>query len=97
MYAGEPDKMNALVRAQKMLEPLAKQTGPASSAKPAGDDYGSLWKVVEVALKGMYGILKGGGMVRTMKLATSFGADDAAQAQRLVTRMMFDRELATTS
>jgi len=50
--------------------------------------------VLEVGLKSTHGILKGGGVLRTLKVAASFGADDAAAANRLVTRMMSDPELA---
>jgi len=94
LYAGQPDKMNALQRVQKILEPLAKQSGPATTAMPGAEGAPNLWKAMEVGLKAHYGILKGGGVLRTLKIMTSFGGDEAADVQRLVTRMMFDPELA---
>lgn len=62
------------------------------STRPNSAD---MWKLLEVGLKAHYGVLKGGGVLRTLKIATSFDADEASEAQRLVTRMMFDPELAS--
>lgn len=95
LYKGEPDKMNALRRAQKLLEPLAHVPGPANvNLVPPSESVAAVWKALEVGLKGMYGVLKGGGLVRTLKIAASVGADDTTAANRLITRMMFDPELA---
>lgn len=94
LYAGQPEKMRALRQTQKLLEPLARQSGPATTATPTSGGAADLWKLLEVGLKAHYGILKGGGVLRTLKLASSYGANGTSDAQRLVTRMMFDPELA---
>jgi hypothetical protein len=95
LYAGQPEKMNALRRAHKMLEPLAKRAGAGASLNGArgADD---AWRVIEVGLKGYFGVLKGGGILRTLRIATSIGsASEAANVQRLVSRLMTDPALAT--
>ena len=40
---------------------------------------------MEIGLKGVYGVLKGGGMLPTFRIALK-GGDDTAQIERLVTR-----------
>jgi hypothetical protein len=94
LYVGQSDKMNALRRAQKMLEPLAKVSGPSIKAAPDNSAQEALWRGLEVGLKGVYGVLKGGGLLRTIRIAAGDLGGDAAQIERLVARMMFDPELA---
>jgi hypothetical protein len=50
-------------------------------------------EVLETGLKAHYGVLKGGGVLRTLRIAASLWNSPAA-ANSLVTRMMFDPELA---
>jgi hypothetical protein len=94
LYAGQPDKMAALQQVKKMLEPLAKTSGPATLSRPGAGDGDSLWKALEIGLKAHYGILKGGGVLRTLRLAATAGRSAVADSERLVARMMFDPELA---
>ena len=94
LYAGQPEKMQALRQMRRILEPLAKQTGPSTTTHSLSAANEAFWKPVEIAMKGIYGVLKGGGMIRTLKVASSFMSDDAQQTQRLVARMMLDPELA---
>lgn len=94
LYAGQPEKMQALRRAQKMLEPLARIPGPSSHVGADVPANEQAWRALEIGLKGFYGVLKGGGVLRTLRIALK-GADDTAQVERLVTRMMFDPELAS--
>lgn len=90
-----PDEMDALRRAQKVLEPLAKRQGQATTGSITAENTEQTWNVVEAGMKAWYGILKGGGITRTLKLAAkTFKGDDVEQANRLVTRMAFDPELA---
>jgi hypothetical protein len=89
------DEMNALRRAQKLLEPLGKLRGQATSGSITAENNEAAWKTVEAATKLWFGMLKGGGIMRSMKLAASTLADDSTeQANRLVARMMFDPDLA---
>lgn len=89
------EEMNALRRAQKLLEPLGKLRGQATSGSITAENNEAAWKTVEAATKLWFGMLKGGGIMRSMKLAASTLADDSTeQANRLVARMMFDPDLA---
>lgn len=94
LYASQPDKMNALQRAQTLLEPLARVAGGASTAKPEVVGNEALWRALEIGLKSFFGVLEGGGRLRTLKIAVKGIGDDTAQIERLVARMMFDPELA---
>lgn len=90
-----PEDMNALRRAQKMLEPLGKLRGQATTGSITAENNEAAWKTVEAATKLWFGMLKGGGIMRSFKLAASTLADDSTeQANRLVARMMFDPDLA---
>jgi hypothetical protein len=52
---------------------------------------------LELALKGWYGILKGGGVFRTVKVAMkTLRGNTSDTVEQLVTRAMFDPELAAT-
>jgi hypothetical protein len=92
--AYSPEEMNALRRAQKMLEPLANLSGPSALRSPEGGGNDMALKMLEVGLKGYYGMLKGGGVFRTLKVAMSLRTENPAALERLVSRMMFDPELA---
>ncbi|MET3352653.1 UNVERIFIED_ORG: hypothetical protein ABID33_000536 [Xanthobacter viscosus] len=93
LYAGQPEKMQALRRAQRMLEPLARQAEKAAPGSVDGTNK-SLWRWLELGLKATFGMLKGGGVARTLRVAAGTDANADSAAQRLVTRMMFDPELA---
>jgi hypothetical protein len=89
------DEMNALRRAHKLLEPLTRRAGDRSAGTVQATGSGAPLKLLEIALKGYYGILKGGGVFRTLKIAGSLSPTSAANVDRLVARMMFDPELAS--
>jgi len=91
-----PDEMNALRRAHKILEPLAKSRGQATTGSITAENHEVTWRALEAGLKLYYGALKGGGILRSAKLATSSVWNGATEreAQRLVARMMFDPNLA---
>jgi hypothetical protein len=91
-----PEEMNALQRAQKILEPLGKQRGQATSGSPTVERISQQTALLgEAATKLWLGMIKGGGVWRSLKLAAStFGGDEAEQINRLMARMIFDPELA---
>jgi hypothetical protein len=90
-----PQEMNALRQAHKLLEPLVKRSGGATTGSPTAESSELAWRTLEAGLKLKYGVLKGGGLTRTVKImASTLGDDSVAQAQRLVERMWFDPELA---
>lgn len=90
-----PEEMNTLRQAQKLLEPLAKRQGQATTGSVTAESNLSAWRALEAGLKLKFGMLKGGGIMRSLKLATdSLGFNETDQANRLVARMMFDPDLA---
>ncbi len=90
-----PDEMNALQRAQKVLEPLAQRQGKATVGSPTAENQELGWRVLEVGLKSYYGGLKGGNITRNVRLMRNVltpGRSD--EAMDLVIRSMTDPELA---
>lgn len=90
-----PDEMNALRRAQKILKPLADRvtSGKARQVESAGD-HSDAWRALEVAFKAHYGVLKGGGVLRTLKIALGTLPNEDRAVQAVMTKMIFDPELA---
>src|SRR5690606_38906181 len=64
-----PVEMAALQRARKLLEPLAKQVGPAAARPNTKDASGELfWRTLRLGLYAHYGShLKAGGMAARIK------------------------------
>lgn len=89
-----PEEMNALQRAHKILEPLGNLSRQATVGSPTSENNAALMRVLEAGFKLHFGQLKGGGLMRSMKLALSSLPDSTADAQRLVDRMWLDPELA---
>ena len=91
-----PEEMNALRRAHKVLEPLVKRGGQATVGSPTAENSETAWRALEIGLKAYYGILKGGGVFRTLKigLKSAMGTETEDAAKELVSRMWFDPELA---
>ena len=90
-----PAEMNAVQRAQRLLEPLVQKSYQATVGSPTAERNAAMERTIEVGLKLYYGMLKGGGLFRTFKLArdAAFGKGETDSA-RLVSRAMFDPELA---
>lgn len=94
-----PEEMNALRRAHKMLEPLGnlgrRATAGSDSVETANlAGQQGTWNILEAALKAKYGMLKGGGILRTLRLVGKVAAGPSANADRLVSRMFFEPDLA---
>jgi hypothetical protein len=87
--------MNALRQAHKLLKPQAylKQAGTSGSVYEAGKSE-QAWRLLEGGLKAKYGVLKGGGVLRTIRIfaATLPNRDEAVQD--IIVRLHFDPELA---
>jgi len=93
----KPDEMQALQRAQTVLSPLLKRNVQATVGSTTAESTEAAMRPLELALKGYYGILKGGGMFRTLKVAIkTMTGDSNIPVERLITRAMFDPELAQT-
>lgn len=90
----DADEMNALQRVQKLLEPLTKQEFKATVGSATAERNEQAWRTLEAGLKAYYGVLKGGGVLRTLKLAAGTVGDDTTAVQLIVGKAMFDPELA---
>lgn len=91
-----PDDMNALRRAQKLLEPMAKKAGQATTGSPTAENQNLGWRLFEIGAKTWYGGLKGGNITRNARLAREMFAPNVADPARdLAVRVMLDPELAS--
>lgn len=93
--AFSPEEMNALRQTHKMLKPqmaIKQPAGATSLYENKKRDHA--WMMLEGGLKARYGVLKGGGILRTIRIfvATLPNRDEAVKD--IVLRMHFDPELA---
>jgi hypothetical protein len=92
-----PQEMQSLRRAHKILEPLGNLQRSAVSGSQTVENQvlkEKTWGLLEVGFKATYGILKGGGIMRTLKIAAKQLAGDDDPVEQLVKRMYLDPELA---
>lgn len=89
-----PEEMNNLRQAHAVLEPLKNATVRATGGSNTADKSAQMWRLAEAGLKAKYGILKGGGILRTMRVMAATLPDDSANVQRLVERAWFNPDLA---
>jgi hypothetical protein len=89
-------EMAALTRAQKMLEPLSNLELQATRGSPTAENEASRKALlaVESGMKLYWGMLKGGGVFRALKIAMSALPNDSALVARLVERAMLDPDFA---
>lgn len=89
-----PEEMNALRQAHKLLSPGEALKRPGSGAKYESGKSEQAWRLLEGGLKAKFGVLKGGGVLRTIRIfAASLPRNDDAVNDILV-RLHFDPELA---
>lgn len=90
----DPDQMNALTQARRLLEPyqrLSVRTPGGSYDRAAAD----LWSAVSLVNRALFGVLKGGGVTRTLKdLFGRIYQNDEEAVNALLVRMMTDPDLA---
>lgn len=89
-----PAEMNALQKVGKLLEPFGALSRRATAGSPTAENNTQAWRTLEAGLKAYYGVLKGGGVLRTMKLAAATLPNSDAQVGFLVNKMQFDPDLA---
>lgn len=89
-----PKEMSTLRQAHAALEPLKNASVKATSGSNTADKGEQMWRMAEAGLKAKYGMLKGGGIVRTMRLVASTLPDDSSAIQRIVERAWFDPDIA---
>jgi protein-tyrosine-phosphatase len=96
----DPEEMNRLQRAQKLVEPLAKRyQGATVGSQTAERAEGLLARgfllPFEVVAKIRYGMLKGGGITsNTKKVLQQIGSSDQSVVQRIQDLAFFDPESA---
>jgi LysM repeat protein len=98
----QPGQMHTLRQGHKLLEVLRDAARSASAGSNTAQKMGAMATFVEriqrpmeVALKARYGVLKGGGIARTVNLALQMLPDGEDKVQRLIERAFFDPELMT--
>jgi len=91
----DPDEMNKLQQAHAVLEPLKNASVRATSGSNTADKSAQMWRLAEAGLKAKYGILKGGGYLRTLRVMAQTLPDDSAAVQRVIERAWFDPDLAS--
>jgi hypothetical protein len=99
-----PDQMNTIRRAQKWLEQYGnlerRATTGSDTAQKMAESGGqvnkeNLMTMAETAFRVKYGVLKAGGIMKTIKGAAALLPDSrAAKADRLIAKAMIDPELA---
>jgi hypothetical protein len=94
--AFSPEEMNTLRQAHKLLKPqmIIKESGAAPLSLHDLKKSEQAWRLLEGGLKARYGHIKGGGILRTIRIfvASLPNRDDAVQ--NIVLRVHFDPELA---
>lgn len=92
----DPEEMNNLQRASKLVEPLAKRyTGATVGSQTAERAMNEAWLPAEVITKLYFGMLKGGGIISNAKKTAGalFQGQDKA-VQRIVDLANFDPQSA---
>jgi hypothetical protein len=92
-----PEEMNALRRAQKILEPLTKQEFRGTVGSQTAERAAQIeknWGLLEAGLKAYYGVLKGGGVLRTTRLWAKMLPDENEAIQVLIGKAAFDPKVA---
>ena len=89
-------EMMALRRAQRAMTDLSRKGVRASSGSPTAESLADVKRLAEITLKGAFGQLRGGGMMRTLNLAlkTVPGLNSEKKVVDLLVRAHFDPELA---
>lgn len=90
----DEDEMAALNQAQRLLEPFDQQVRRATVGSPTAENNEMLWNSLEAVFKLRYGVLKGGGLLRSLRIAAKTLPDNTEGIKRLVERAHFDPELA---
>lgn len=90
-----PEEMNSLRQAHKLLKPqmAIKQPGGVASLYD-NKKRDQAWVLLEGGLKARFGVLKGGGILRTIRIFTSTLPNRDEAIKDIVLQMHFDPELA---
>lgn len=89
-----PEEMSRLRQAHAVLEPLKNASVRATAGSNTADKAAQLWRLAEAGLKAKFGVLKGGGYLRTLRVMAQTLPDNSTSVQRLIERAWFEPELA---
>jgi hypothetical protein len=93
-HALSPEDMNALQQAHKMLETQQGNFKSAAGGSQTAERASNAMKMLEAGLKAKYGMLKGGGIMRTMRLVAETFPSNQAAVESIMTKMMLDPDVA---
>lgn len=88
-----PEEMNRLQQGHAVLEPLKNAIVRATAGSNTADKFEQIWRLAEAGLKARFGVLKGGGYLRTLRIVAATLPNNNAAVARLVERAYFDPEL----
>ena len=97
-----PEEMNALRQAHKLTDIVANIDVRASAGSESfekflaanKDTVNKRWRMAEAALKAKYGMLKGGGAFRTLRLFVDALPNDTKSVENILFEMHFNPDLA---
>jgi len=90
-----PEEMGHLQAARDFLRPLNNlRNGALPGAQTAERGTQQFWNLLEVGLKARYGILKGGGLLRTIRLWAKTLPNNETAVGQIMTDMLFNPDLA---
>lgn len=90
-----PDEMNTLRQAHRLLKPQRALRDAGSGATMSDTKKAEqAWRLLEGGLKAKFGVLKGGGVLRTIRIFAETLPNSGEAVGKIVERMHFDPELA---
>lgn len=97
-----PEEMNALRQAHALTDIVANIDVRATAGSETfekfmaadKDKVGKRWRMAEAALKAKYGVLKGGGLFRTLRLFVDALPNDTKSVENVLFEMHFNPDLA---
>jgi hypothetical protein len=89
-----PEEMNALRDAHRLLKPMNNLRNRGTTGSDSAEKGAMGWKVLEAGLKARYGVLKGGGLLRTIRIAAETLPNSRSGVDMLTKKMFFDPDLA---
>ena len=90
-----PEEMNSLRQVHKMLQPGHALKGAAASGSVHEVQKAEqAWRLLEGGLKARFGVLKGGGVLRTIRVMLEALPNRHSAVEDLIVRMHFDPQLA---
>lgn len=90
----EPDEMNALRQVHTLFKPMNNKSLRASVGSDTNEKGFQMARALEAGLKLRYGVLKGGGIMRTLRVAAESLPNSDRGVENIIVRAHFDPDLA---